>query len=106
MAILSLDNQGFRRYKMKKIIHFQIPVDEKGEIAVSARSAEQFVKYLHKKLPKYYKIICTPFEMESTGNVLRFNSANIKNSDLWIKHFDEKIKDTLEKDGYLVQLIK
>lgn len=91
---------------MKKIIHFQIPTDDDGNIKVTYEEVGNAYKMIIKALPRYYKVIFSPYKMTTSGNnKLIFDRDGFHDARLEEK-FDELIKDGLEKDGYIVELIK
>jgi hypothetical protein len=90
---------------MKKILHFQVPVDEEGIPTIPAQDVGIFNEYITKTLLRYYKVIFTPFKI-TTNNTKVIFDTNRCNNTILIKQFDKYIKDTLEREGYIVELIK
>ena len=89
---------------MKKIIHFKMPTNENGHCLINNRTIGEFNKYLKKVLPKYYFPIFTPFEVSIKNNKIVFDTTSLQG-----KVPSESIKyirNKIEKEGHLVEIIK
>ena len=89
---------------MKKIIHFKIPTNDSGHCLIDNRTLGEFNKYLKKVLPKYYFPIFTPFEVSIKNNKIAFDTTSLQGK--ISKENIEYIRNKIEKQGYLVEIIK
>lgn len=81
-------------------------MNDKGDLAIPCSEVSNTYKNIVKALPKYYKVIFTPYKMTtSANNKLIFDRDGFHDARLE-KSFDKYIKIELEKDGYIVELIK
>lgn len=88
----------------KKILHFQIPTNNYG-ITISTQEIASFVRLTQKILPKYYKVIASPFEITIDKKTITIDKSNLKDiSDK--KEWIELMTNMIEKEGYTVKLIK
>lgn len=89
----------------KKILHFQIPINEYGGTLMPAESINMLVKQNQKILPKYYKVIASPFKITINKKTVTINKSNLKNINNE-KEWIELMTNIIEKEGYIVKLIK
>lgn len=90
---------------MKKIIHFQIPLNEDGCCQISRDQIDNFFECLKKILPKYYEVLITPFKINVIGGKnVQFDTSVLKNkiSDTDLKN----LTDVIEKEGFIVTIVK
>lgn len=90
---------------MKNILHIQIPIDSKGHPIIGASEAWSITKKLKKQLPKYYKVIATPFNIQTNKKTVIIDGSKvpdlIENDDLV-----SQITNMIENEGYVVKVIK
>ena len=86
-------------------MHLQIPISEDGRPLIDYNSIMNSTKKLQKQLPRYYKIIVSPFNITTNKKTITIDTNNVDKL-----HFDPKIidyiKDMIEKEGYIVKVIK
>jgi hypothetical protein len=89
----------------KKILHFQIPIDKYGSTLTSAETIIFTLNKIEKIIPKYYKVIASPFKITIDKKTITIDTSNLKdisNEKEWL----ELITNMIEKEGYIVKLIK
>ena len=89
----------------KKILHFQIPIDKYGSTLISAETINFSLDKIEKILPRYYKVIASPFEITIDKKTITIDTSNLKdisNNEEWVK----LITNMIEKEGHTVKLIK
>lgn len=86
---------------MKKIIHFQIPLDERGTPAIPLDIFRYFMKYVSDVIGDEYYVIATPLIPENKKDIINIDFDNFK--DISEKDFVElinsKIKENLNNEG-------
>lgn len=75
---------------IKKLIHFQIPTNDKGELKDSLSNIVKFHQQVKEMISKDYVILFSPFEVDIDEKL----NNRIK------KSFYKLIKQKIEKEGY------
>ena len=88
----------------KKIIHFQMPLREDGQPVMAMVEATNYINYLKKVLPKYYLVLCSPFKVNVDGDTVKFDIKGLE--DKMPPKLITVIKGMVEKEGFIVEIIK
>ena len=90
----------------KKILHFQIPINNNDKYPlVRLYEVNLILTQAKRMLPRYYKIIASPFDISINKKVVIINKNNAKNllnNEKWLNFIINKV----EAEGYTVKLIK
>ena len=88
----------------KKIIHFQVPMDEDGQPVMTIEDMGNFVGNVRKVLPKDYLVLCSPLKVSIDGDTVKFDIRELE--DKIPSEMIELIKNTVKKEGLIAEVIK
>lgn len=84
---------------IKKLIHFQIPTNDKGELKDSLSNIVKFHQQVKEMISKDYVILFSPFEVDIDENIVHIKIDEKLNNRIK-KSFYKLIKQKIEKEGY------
>lgn len=90
---------------MKNIMHLQIPIDKNGKPLMPWDSVIDSINSLKEQLPKYYKVIASPFNIITNKKTITIDTTNVNNM-IHNQEIIDKLKDMIEYEGYIVKVIK
>lgn len=84
---------------IKKLIHFQIPTNDKGELKDSLNNIVKFHKQVEEMISKDYMILFSPFKVDIDNNIVHIK-INEKLNNRIKESFYRLIKKKIEQEGY------
>lgn len=90
----------------KKILHFQIPINNNDKYPLVRLDGVNLILTQAKRiLPRYYRVIASPFDITIDKKIITIDASNAKNlydNEKWLSF----ITNIVETEGYTVKLIK